>query len=283
MHFGRCRNPVRGTTISKMSFITRNAFNHLTFVLKYKDVMARMSNIPGVKQLGLIALDAPRTNLTYIPIYQDLDLPPGTVAPINIIEQFIESASYHVILNRCPCRSEMGCKDYEPTFGCTFVGEGARQIDPAVGRHVTKSEALEHLHHACEMGLVSLVGKFKGDAIALGVRDHSRLMTICHCCPCCCVSTSLHLASREARDILVKLEGLSIEVGDGCAGCGKCVEVCMFKQMSVVDGKAVVGEECKGCGRCAMACKQGAVKITLDNADYMEQAISRISGTVEVG
>lgn len=265
-----------------MGLISRNAFNHLTFILKYKDAMAWMSNIPGVKQLGLMALDTPRTNLTYIPINQDVELPPGTVAPISIIEQFIESASHHVILNRCPCRSELGCKDYEPTFGCTFLGEGARQIDPAVGRHVSRAEALEHLHHACEMGLVSLVGKFKGDAIALGVRDHSHLMTICHCCPCCCVSTSLHLASREARDILVKLEGLNVEVSADCKGCGKCVEACTFKQMTVVDGRAVVGEECKGCGRCAVVCKEKAVKITVDDPEYMEEAIARISGTVTV-
>jgi len=31
------------------------------------------------------------------------------------------------------------------------------------------------------------------------------------------------LASREARDLLVKLEGVSVEITEECNGCGRCV------------------------------------------------------------
>jgi hypothetical protein len=254
-----------------MGLITRTAFNNLIWTLRYKDLMARMSNLPGVKQLGTRVIDVKTTNLSYIPIHADIELPVGTVAPAGIIEHFINEAAHHVIINRCPCRTALRCESFEADFGCSFIGQGAREIDPELGRHVTREEALEHLSQACDMGLISVIGKFKGDAIALGVRDHSRLMTICHCCPCCCVSTSLHLATREARDMMVRLEG-----------CGECVEACIFKQILVEGDRAVIGEECKGCGRCAAVCGSSAIRLKVEDATYIDECIDRISATVDV-
>ncbi|WP_287153622.1 hypothetical protein [Candidatus Solincola tengchongensis] len=195
-----------------------------------------MTNWPLIRQLGRPVIDYRNTNLTYVPIHQELELPAGTAAPLSVIEHFIREASHHVILRRCPCRSENGCRDFDPYFGCTFLGPAARDVDPEVGRHVSMEEAIEHLHRATEMGLVSCLGKFRGDAIMLGVRDHHRLMTICHCCPCCCISTAIPLASREARDLLVRMEGLVVEVDEErCRGCGKCVEACVFRQVRLVE------------------------------------------------
>ena len=250
--------------------------------MRYKDAFARLSKIPPLPLLARKALDLESSGLTYIPIYQNVELPPGTVAPAEIIRHFIEEAAHHVIIRKCLCRTAMECSDYDREFGCTFLGEGAREIDPAIGRHVTKEEALDHFREACQMGLISVVGKFKGDAYALGVREHDRLMTVCHCCPCCCVTTSLRYAPRQARDVLVRLEGLEVRVGDECTGCGRCADACVFGQMSVVNGRAVVGEECKGCGRCAMVCEKGAISISLNDPGYMEECLSRISASVKV-
>ena len=77
-----------------------------------------------------------------LPVNEDLELPEGTVAPLAVIEPFINEASDHLTLNRCPC---------------------------------------------------------------------------------CCISTCMPLASREARDLLVKLEGVSVEITEECNGCGRCV------------------------------------------------------------
>ena len=129
---------------------------------------------------------------------------------------------------------------------------------------------------------VSAVGKFKGDALALGVKSHKQLMTICHCCPCHCISNGLHYAPKELRDTMVKLEGVTVEVTDDCIGCGKCVEICIFKQMSLSDKRAVVGDECKGCGRCAMVCKKDAIRITVDNPAYIQECIDSIRALCEV-
>ena len=117
-----------------------------------------------------------------------------------------------------------------------FIGPAVRSVDPEVGRLVSREEALAHLQEATDAGLVSCLGKFNGDAIALGVWQHKKLMTICHCCPCCCISTSIPFASREARE--------HPEEARGChGGCHRGLQrlrpvciACIFKQMQLMDG-----------------------------------------------
>ncbi|NPV60672.1 MAG: 4Fe-4S binding protein [Actinobacteria bacterium] len=284
---------------------SKKSFDRFLRLYKYKDTAFKMTNWPLFKQAGRRVLDAENTCLTYVPIYEDMELPPGVAAPVSVIEHFIREASHHLILSRCPCRSENGCEEFDPYFGCTFLGPAVLDVDPEVGRLVSTEEALEHLRQATEMGLVSCLGKFKGDAIMLGLKDHHRLMTICHCCPCCCISTAIPLASRETRDVLVKMEGLTIAVDEAkCNGCGKCVKACIFDQITLADREpspggngqeegapgegrrprklAVIGEECKGCGRCAMVCKQGAISVRIDDPSYIEACVERISAKVEI-
>ncbi|MFH1151396.1 MAG: 4Fe-4S ferredoxin [Actinomycetota bacterium] len=265
-----------------MGFIRRRAFDAVLLGLRFKDHFARRTNNRLLAAIGRRIVDPADVTLTYVPVNADIELPPGTVAPIRVVEHFLENASYHVSLDFCPCRRELKCEKYPREFGCTFIGEGARQIDPKLGRHIGRQEALDKLREANEMGLVSVLGRFKGDALALGVKDDARLMTICHCCPCCCVTTSIHLASPEMRDVLVRLEGVSVSVSDGCTGCGACVKACIFHQVELVDGIAVIGQECKGCGRCELSCKAGAIKIAVDNPSYVEESIARISSFVDV-
>jgi len=54
-----------------------------------------------------------------LPVNEDLELPEGTVAPLAVIEHFINEASDHLTLNRCPCR-------------CVPPHLTASDIDPAV-------------------------------------------------------------------------------------------------------------------------------------------------------
>ncbi len=262
----------------------KRSFDFILSLYKYKDLVAKLSNVPVLKKLGWWHLDMDNTVLTYVPIYEKLELPEGTAAPVSVIEHFIRQASDHLILSRCPCRSGNHCQDYDPEFGCTFIGPAVRYVDPRVGRRVSMEEALEHLHQATEMGLISCLGKFKFDSIMLGVqRDHHDLMTICHCCPCCCLSTAIPYASRETRDTVVKMDGLSVVVDEEkCNGCGKCVKNCTFQQITIVGKKAVIGEECKGCGRCAMVCKQDAISIRIDDPSYIESCVERISAKVNL-
>jgi NAD-dependent dihydropyrimidine dehydrogenase PreA subunit len=249
---------------------------------KYNNSMFKVLNVPGLGPLLKIVMDAKGTNFTFIPVYEGVEVSGGTALPTSIVEHFINEASHHVILNYCLCRKGNSCKEYDIDLGCLFVGEGAREIEPEVGRHVDIEEALEHHRKGVEAGLIPVVGKVKIDAIGLGVKEYNRLMTICHCCPCCCLTRGVHHAPRDVRDFLVRLEGVTVEVTGDCNGCGKCVEACIYKQMKLIDGVAVVGEECKGCSRCATACPEDAITITVDNPEYIEQCIERISAYVDV-
>ena len=249
---------------------------------KYKQALFKTLNVPVLGPLLKRVMDAKGTNFTYLPVYEGVELSAGTALPTSIVEHFINEACHHVILEYCLCRKGNDCQDYDIDLGCIFVGEGAREISPDVGRHVTREEALAHHRRGVEAGLAPVVGKVKVDAIGLGVKKSSRLMTICHCCPCCCLTGGVHLAPRDVRDILVRLEGVEVKVNENCSGCGKCLEVCIFKQIEIVDGVAVIGEECKGCGRCAAVCPEGAITITVDNPAYIEQCIERIGTYVDV-
>ena len=249
---------------------------------KFKNALFKILAVPVLGPFLKRVMDAEGTSFTYIPVYEGVETGGGTALPASIVEHFINEACHHVILNYCLCRKGHACENYDIDLGCIFLGEGAREIAPEVGRHVDKSEALEHHRRGVEAGLAPVVGKVKIDAIGLGVKKHNRLMTICHCCPCCCLTGGVHYAPRDVRDILVRLEGVKVQVTSDCSGCGKCVEVCIFKQIDLADGKAVVGEECKGCGRCAVACPEDAIAISVDNPAYVEQCIERISAVVDV-
>ena len=255
----------------------------LARAIKFKDLLFKMTSLPVMSSLTRLMLDKAGTSITLLPVLEEVDLDGGTTMPLKVVEHFIEEASHHVILDFCPCRNSIGCKDYPVDRGCIFLGEGARDINPGVGRHVSKEEALAHIRGGAELGLLPVIGKVDFDAVLLGVKDRNRLMTVCQCCPCCCLTTGLHYAPDSVRDGVVKrLEGLEVRVAGDCKGCGKCVESCIFRQISLAGDRAVVGEACKGCGRCVAACPHGAIGITMNDADYLQACIDRIGATVDV-
>ena len=68
------------------------------------------------------------------------------------------------------------------------MGEAAHGINPQLGRKVSKEEALEHLKKCREAGLVHVIGRNELDALWLGVRPGYKLLTVCNCCHCCCIT-----------------------------------------------------------------------------------------------
>jgi nitroreductase/NAD-dependent dihydropyrimidine dehydrogenase PreA subunit len=47
-----------------------------------------------------------------------------------------------------------------------------------------------------------------------------------------------------------------------CSGCGACIDVCPFENISLADGQAVFeGDTCISCGHCAAACQQAAIQV----------------------
>jgi carbon-monoxide dehydrogenase iron sulfur subunit len=57
----------------------------------------------------------------------------------------------------------------------------------------------------------------------------------------------------------IKRAGGCIVVGDGCVGCGLCVEECRFGAVKLVDGRPIVCDLCGGDPECVKRCPTGAL------------------------
>lgn len=251
-------------------------------------ILARLTRIPILGRLlerWLFAGDS----LYYLPrervivVNRPIEQPGEMVLPSRVVEHFIAQARYLWVMNACICRDASRCQDYPVELGCLFLGQAAMGINPRLGRPVTQKEALAHVRRCREAGLVHLVGRNKLDLVWLGVSPGERLLTICNCCPCCCLWRVLphvapHIGARIAR-----FPGVTVAVTDRCQGCGTCTRgVCFVGAIRLERGRAVIGQECRGCGRCVDACPQGAIELRLDGAGRVAEAIGRLSALVDV-
>jgi ferredoxin len=202
-----------------------------------------------------------------------------TFLPSQAVDHFIERSGRRWIMNWCICRKATGCKDYPVELGCLFLGEATSKIDPSLGRPVTKEEAKEHVRKCREAGLVHLIGRNKLDALWLGTGDADRLLTVCNCCPCCCLWKVLPSMAPAIGAKVSKLPGLELIVTNRCTGCGVCLKSCFMNAISVEAGRAVISDQCRGCGRCAVKCPKGAIEVRIGDVD---KAIASISAAVDV-
>ena len=183
----------------------------------------------------------------------------------------------------CICRSATKCNDYPINLGCLFLGEATLNIDPRIGHRATKQEALEHVRKCREAGLVHLIGRNKLDAVWLGVEPGNKLLTICNCCPCCCLWRVLPHLAPDISSKITRMPGVKVTVTDRCVGCGTCTQgICFVDAIRIVNNRAVKSDECRGCGRCVDVCPQKAIEISIDDGQFMQEAVSRISSSVDV-
>jgi ferredoxin len=218
-----------------------------------------------------------------VAIGQALEVPPDVVLPSQIVEYFIEQASFHWIMHSCICRDASRCKDYPIDLGCLFLGEAAAGINPKLGRRVTKEEALAHVRRCREAGLVHLIGRNRLDTVWLGIGPGDRLLTVCNCCPCCCLWRVLPHVAERIGERVTRMDGVTVRVSDRCAGCGTCMAgVCFVDAIHLDGNRAVIGAACRGCGRCVEVCPQGAIELTVEHGQFVREAIARISPLVDV-
>jgi ferredoxin len=202
-----------------------------------------------------------------------------TFLPSQAAEHFIERSSHRFIMDCCICRRASGCKDYPTELGCLFLGEATRKIDPSMGHMASKEEAVAHLRKCREAGLAHLVGRNKLDALWLGTGDPDRLLTICNCCPCCCLWKILPSVSPAIGSKVTKMPGLETVVTDRCTGCGACAKTCFMNAISIKDGRAAISDQCRGCGRCAVQCPRQAIEVRMGDLD---ETLRRITAAVDV-
>jgi UDP-glucose 4-epimerase len=244
----------------------------------------RLANAPLLSPLLRGCYGADGNEAIIIPVQEAVRGTESVVLPLSLLGPLIERASARTILNECLCRRGEGCRTYPRDIGCLFLGEGAAQIDAAVGRPVDEGEALDHARRAMNAGLVPLVVHAAFDAWMLGI-PYKRMLAICFCCDCCCsVRQGLRLGPPAFWETVVRLPGLKVVVGQDCTGCGTCLEVCPAAAIDVIGGRAQVGEACKGCGRCVAACPNGAITMQLsEEVDVLARLLARVEARTEIG
>ncbi len=218
-----------------------------------------------------------------IPVNRDIPDSENTILPSQVLDHFIRQSKYHWIMDFCICRDSTGCSDYPVELGCLFMGEAAMDINPKFGRPVSGEEALAHVRKCRDAGLVHLIGRNKLDTVWLNVGPGRKLLTVCNCCPCCCLWKILPHIKEEIGSKVTRMPGVTVSVNDDCIGCGTCAEeVCFVDAIRVVNGHAQIGGTCRGCGRCVTVCPQNAIELNLDDPDMVSHAIDRISPLVDV-
>lgn len=226
--------------------------------------------------------------LFYLPkdrvlIEQEIGPQENLAAPSSVVEHFIRQANNIFLMDKCICREAADCQDYDHDIGCIFLGEAVLDINPKLGSLVDQKTALAHVQQAREAGLVHLIGRDKIDAVWMGVTPSIKLMTICNCCPCCCLFRFLPNLAPKLQKKVERMPWVHVEVTEDCIGCGECAQgVCFIDAIQMVDGRAVIQEDCCGCGNCAEACPEGAIRVVIESPDYIDHAIKRLSEAVDV-
>ena len=219
-----------------------------------------------------------------ISINQRLETEGSQVLPSQVLHHFIEKSNYHWIMDFCICRAGDKCRDYPIELGCLFLGEAVLGINPKLGRRVTRQQAHEHVRKCREAGLVHLIGRNKLDTIWLNIRPKEKLLTICSCCPCCCLWRILPELDDEIGHKVTRMPGASVRVTEGCTGCGSCTDdVCFVNALQLHHHKARINPDvCRGCGRCVEVCPEGAIEIVIEEADFIDKSINRLAPLVDL-
>ncbi|OQY25694.1 MAG: 4Fe-4S ferredoxin [Anaerolineaceae bacterium 4572_32.1] len=251
-------------------------------------LLARLTKIPLMDRI-VERLFFKGDDIFYLPqdkviqVNETISRPAEIVLPSQVVEYFIENATHHWIMNFCICRDSAHCEDYPIELGCIFLGEAAQGINPRLGRRVTKEEALEHARRCREAGLVHMIGRNKLDTMWLGVGPGEKLLTICNCCPCCCLWRVLpHIAPQIGAKIR-RMPGVTVTVTERCVGCGTCTQgICFVDAIHLLSGQAVISDACRGCGRCVDVCPQKAIELVITDARFVEASINQLEPLVDL-
>jgi len=248
------------------------------------DLLGALAHMPAVWRHPWFRSDL--TDMRWLPTNEDIELPLGAPAPLDLLDRLIEETSHRVIFDACGCRTARRCQRHPIEIGCLLMGDSALESPPSVRREVGISEAREHVARAVESGLVPMVGKARVDNYIFGVKERHRLLTACFCCDCCCISRyERHFPVNKLDEMFPSLDGLTLEVGGACDGCAgraeSCADRCYIGAIEVRGGRAVITEKCRGCGRCAVFCPTGAIKVSITDGDFVAESYERIRAHVK--
>lgn len=212
-----------------------------------------------------------------IQINAPLDTPESVILPSQVVEHFINKANHIWIMDSCICREGDNCTDFPQDLGCVFLGEPVTQINSKLGHMASREEALAHLQRCREAGLVHSIGRNRLDSIWLGAEPAEELMTLCSCCPCCCLWGLVTDLTPKISHKITRMPGVHLEVTEDCTGCSLCTDgICFANAILVKNGRAEISLECRGCGRCVEICPEQAILLTIDGKQNIQEAIDQL-------
>jgi NAD-dependent dihydropyrimidine dehydrogenase PreA subunit len=223
------------------------------------------------------------TRTSTIEINKNIQIVDKIVTPTDIIKNILKQSEDIVIMDKCLCRRSENCEEYPIDLGCIFIGKTTKKISRKHCRPVSQQEAIEHIDKCDEAGLVHIIGRNKMDTLWMNVRPGDELLTICNCCPCCCLWRVYPNLSDTIQNDFYKLPGVSVHCdSDECVGCGICKDVCFADCITINEGKAKIDENiCIGCGQCSNNCPTNAMKLFYENKD-VQSVFNKINSLVNL-
>lgn len=250
-----------------------------------------LSRIPAFNKMFVKFYDPEHSTGTPIPINVSLGTYENQIIPMVVLEHFFKRASLMYLVD-CGCRLGNECKDYDARLGCMYLGKGVAKLDLTLPWRIEKhghlasyDEAMAQARKAIESGLVPVMGRYRAEAAMMyALPDEGDMLTICYCCPCCCIQGGVKHRSSAVRKIFKRMEGVNVQVDEElCVGCEDCLEVCIYDGINITEGKAQVNQEtCLGCGRCERMCQNDAITINIDDYNQIDDLIARIESYVNV-
>jgi len=266
--------------------LTNNSFKHKPVKIRGVNRTADLL-VKAFMRLPLVNrwhpwLKPKKTDMRWLPINEEIDMPENAPMPLDLLDRLIEEASHRVIMDYCGCRKAWRCQHYPIEIGCLLMGDSSLEARRFPFREVGVEEAKRHARRAVDAGLVPIVGKARVDNYIFKIKDRHRLLTVCFCCECCCVTRfSSYVPVKYLEPTMVPLESVSITVTDDCLGCGKCVDHCFIGAIRVEDKKALISDYCRACGRCATVCPNDAIEVKITDPDFLDKTYRRIRSYVK--
>jgi ferredoxin len=249
---------------------TRQDFLDLSRALRYSNwLISRHAHEKWYQRIldfGFGPVENPKIQSRVIPINAKVKKSKNAVLPYQLIDDFIDSAGFKIILNECLCRRGEECKDYPIEFGCIMLGEGARTLlKGGHGREVTAKEAKEHVRKAEGHGLVPFAAHAKAEVMTMGIpaEQHHQFIELCFCCPCCCLAMkNLKYYPPDIHKHNFINVAFAAKALPTCKGCKKCVSACPTDAIHINGNKVWVREDkCIGCGVCQYTCEFDAIQL----------------------
>jgi ferredoxin len=225
-----------------------------------------------------------RTFIEQVEINNSVPLSNEAILPSEVLNVMIKKSRYHFIMDFCICRTSNNCKDFPHEFGCLFLGKGTKRISKNLGRHVDADEAIEYVNKCREAGLVHIIGRNKIDSVWLNTGPKEDLLSICNCCPCCCLWKMVPELPKNIGRSLTPMNGIEIAYNiENCTNCGRCTSGTCFVEAITIQNSGIEIDtiKCKKCGRCADVCTNDALTVLI-SLDAVKNSIERVEKLVDV-